>query len=200
MGSQPELVERGFKLVGLSPLREDVALVRVCRLVVDLFPRDKPEGFVRHEERDALRAGERAQSRRVLGLDGGKKETECCLRGTPGQCDVLALPQRKSASRSPLFEPASTWLRMYSSSHVEVDVDHYRLDRHDNSDERSRSLDRSARNMSEVYFAVSRYVAREGSVRRHHELRISEILCGERAVKSKAFVATYCVSLLRARS
>ena len=60
MSSQPEQVERGLKLGGLHPLREDVALVRVRRLVADLVPRGEHEGLVRHGSRDALRAGERA--------------------------------------------------------------------------------------------------------------------------------------------
>ena len=46
--------------------------MRVGRLVKDLVPGCEHEGIVRHGQRDALRAGERAQSRRVPGLGGAK--------------------------------------------------------------------------------------------------------------------------------
>ena len=60
MSSQREQVERGLKPGGFHPLRVDVGLVRVRRLVADLVPRGEHEGLVRHGSRDALRAGERA--------------------------------------------------------------------------------------------------------------------------------------------
>ena len=72
LASQPEQVERCLELGRLHPLREDVALVRVRRLVADLVPGGEHEGLVRHGQRDALRAGERAQGSRVPGLDGAK--------------------------------------------------------------------------------------------------------------------------------
>ena len=82
LATQTQQFERSLEFGRLHSLREDVALVRVRRLVTGLISGSEHEGLVRHGQRHALRAGERAQDSRVPGLDGA--ETECCSPGTPG--------------------------------------------------------------------------------------------------------------------
>ena len=67
LASQTQQVERCLEVGRPHSLREDVALVRVRRLVTDLISGREHEGLMRHGHRDALRAGERAQGSRVPG-------------------------------------------------------------------------------------------------------------------------------------
>ena len=91
-------------------------------------------------------------------------------------------------------------MAIYSASHVDVAVDPCRLDRQDNGHERAPSLDRSSKNMPVVDFAVSKSPARSASG------DITSCASAKSSVESvlwrrrSGFVATYCMSRLRARS
>ena len=120
LASQTQQVERCLEFGRLHSLRGDVALVRVRRLVTDLISWREHEGFMRHGQRDALRARERAQGSRVPGLDGAKT------------LSVVFQAHQVNASPKCVFEEACIGIASvladvdmvtYSASHVDVAVD-----------------------------------------------------------------------------
>ena len=139
------------------------------------------KGFVRHGQRDALRAGERAQSRRVPGLDGAKTLSvflQAHQANASSKCSVkedLHRDRLRSGRRRHgyIFSLARRGCRRSLSF----------------GSPRQRPGSFAVLGSELQEHAGGRFcgfeVAREVSVRRHRKLRVGEVLRGERAVEAE---------------